>query len=460
MVPSGPLNESLLLAIQEFTFCIKCVSHGCNNGTKWGLQLVASSKDVVDDGHICTASLNKCATAFHSHIDLFLLKYLEWDPKRSGSDEDIHAFWSALGVHPHMVAQLVQADLFWDGSRLRVHSSFQTVPEAFGNICDMVLHLLRWVDFSETRWCGSGIAGRSFFAAAAGGVDGIHAILLQDPHVSKEKMSGITRATPQVRLFLAVAALSADSTEVVGLELLEDDSFLRRARELFLMMEEELKYLHDLPDLVWERLATLISKDTRAIDFRDSCIFAAHIGSCYLWDDSFAQLSLSPLSITQGDIAQNLANFSLGMFDPLDTQAKQIKACLDICVPMSSLLSLGLCEMVLHPSILLSRGMQVLQSFSVSTSNCTSVCFVPARLSTRLVPCWSLHVFLARGLRRFRVSLHSWSCAVLIAILSVHSTACYQTGMWQQHWVVMCHMKGGVGNKGWTRGGSCSACCL
>ena len=68
---------------------------------------VASSHVVVDDSHICTASLNTCAKAFHSHIDLFLLKYLEWDPNRSACDEDIHAFWSALGVHPHMVAQLV-----------------------------------------------------------------------------------------------------------------------------------------------------------------------------------------------------------------------------------------------------------------------------------------------------------------------------------------------------------------
>ena len=98
-----------------------------------GFEVSCIFPDVVDDSHICTASLNICATAFHSHIDLFLLKYLEWDPNRSGSDEDIHAFWSALGVHPHMVAQLVQADLFWDGSRLRVHSAFQTGPGAFSN---------------------------------------------------------------------------------------------------------------------------------------------------------------------------------------------------------------------------------------------------------------------------------------------------------------------------------------
>ena len=195
----------------------------------------------------------------------------------------------------------------------------------------------------------------------------------------KENMSGITRATPPVRFFLAVAALSAYSTEVVGLELLEDDSFLRLGREFFLLMEEELKYLHDLPDLVWERLASFIFKDTPPNDFRDSCIFSAHIGSGYLWDDSFGQLSLSPLSITQCDIAQNLANISLGVFDPLDTQAKQIKACLGIVFQCHHCrLSLNLCEMVLHPSILLSRGMPVQQSFCVSTSNCTSVFFVPA----------------------------------------------------------------------------------
>ena len=335
----GGEEETLVLALQEFTFCIKCVSHGCNNGTKWGMKALASPFDTVNDAHIATTSLRHSSTAFHSNIDFLLMRYLDYVPDRSGSDDHIHAFWVALGVHPHMVDKLVQSDLHWDGARLRVHSSFQGRPRAFSELCDMVLHLMRWVDFSETRWCGSGFSGRCFFASLAGGMDGLHAILLQDPHISKEKMAGIPRATPQVRKFLAVAALSAYSTEVVGIELLEDDRFLRRGPELRSLMEDELLYLHDLPDLVWERMASLVSEDTQAMELRDSCLVAAHIGSAYLWDDSFEQLSRPPLNITQGDIGENLHCIDQGIWDPsgLDEQAKQIKACLDIGIPISRL---------------------------------------------------------------------------------------------------------------------------
>ena len=63
-------------------------------------------------------------------------------------------------------------------------------------------------------------------------------------------MAGIKRATPQVRMFLAVAAFSSYPTEAVGLEILEDDAFLRRGPELFELMEQELGYLSDLPSYV------------------------------------------------------------------------------------------------------------------------------------------------------------------------------------------------------------------
>ena len=76
-------------------------------------------------------------------------------------------------------------------------------------------------------------------------------------------MAGTSRATPQVRYVLAIAALSAYSIESVGLELLEDDRFLRRSHELWGVMQDELMYLYDLPPLVWEKTAALISAETR-----------------------------------------------------------------------------------------------------------------------------------------------------------------------------------------------------
>ena len=316
------------------------VFHRCNNGTKWGLKVFAPEQRIVEDAHICTRSLRNCASAFHSHIDRFLIRYLEFVPFRSASEDDARAFWVALGVDPEVAAQLAETDLHWDGARLRVHADFQLQQGALSRLHTMVLHLMRWMDFSDTRWIGSGSSGRLFMAALAGGMDGIHEVMRADPHCSRENMAGIARATPEVRMFLAGAAFSAYSTERLGLELLEDDRFLRRADELWQLMQDELLYLHDLPNLVWERTAALISTDTCPLRLRDSCLVAAHIGSAYLWDDSFEQLARSPLNITQGDVAANIAAIGAGSWDPLDGQSNMIRTCLEVGVPAADLVRL------------------------------------------------------------------------------------------------------------------------
>jgi hypothetical protein len=95
-------DEKTLLEMQEFTFCFKCVSHGCSNGTKWGLKIVATESSIVEDAHIATASCMNCSTKFHSHIGIFLRQYLRFVARRSGSDNDIRAFWLALGVEAEM----------------------------------------------------------------------------------------------------------------------------------------------------------------------------------------------------------------------------------------------------------------------------------------------------------------------------------------------------------------------
>ena len=112
---------------------------------------------------------------------------------------------------------------------------------------------------------------------------------------------------------------------------MQDDRFLRRGQELFDVMSGELTYLHDLPPLVWERTSVLISEEQSPHDLRDMCLLAAHIGAAYLWDDSFEQLSRSPLNITQGNVSQNIADIASGTWQAggNDSHAAQVRACLD-----------------------------------------------------------------------------------------------------------------------------------
>ena len=98
----GKPDELLRLEMQEFTIAIKCASHGCNNGTKWGLKVCLTSPEIVDDAHICTKSCMNSSTAFHAHIDLFLLKYVDYATERSAPDADIRAFWLASAWRPQL----------------------------------------------------------------------------------------------------------------------------------------------------------------------------------------------------------------------------------------------------------------------------------------------------------------------------------------------------------------------
>jgi hypothetical protein len=71
-------------------------------------------------------------------------------------------------------------------------------------------------------------------------------------------------------------------------------------------------------------------------------LLAAHAGSAYLWDDSFLQLSPPPLYVTQGAATANVASIHADTWDPLgrDPLAAQVKACLNIGVPVAQLVRL------------------------------------------------------------------------------------------------------------------------
>ena len=91
------------------------------------------------------------STSFHASIESFLQQYLEFVSERSGLESDVRASWRALGVAPEVADELVRTDLRWDGRRFRVHDSLADQPDGVAIIGGLVLYLMRWCKFSETR---------------------------------------------------------------------------------------------------------------------------------------------------------------------------------------------------------------------------------------------------------------------------------------------------------------------
>ena len=70
---------------------------------------------------------------------------------------------------------------------------------------------------------------------------------------------------------------------------------------------EKIKALANLPELVWERLATIVGGSTSVNDLRHSCLYAALRGGAFAEMDCFNCLTCVPYSLTQGDIPANVA---------------------------------------------------------------------------------------------------------------------------------------------------------
>ena len=121
-------DEAWKLQNMDFTFGIKCASHSCNNGTRWGLSSV-SSKEILENAHISTAALFSRSTALHGHIGIFLQHHLVFSAERSASDSELMQFWHAVGVDPTIVDLLVITDMHWDGNLIQI---FRDRPKRVG----------------------------------------------------------------------------------------------------------------------------------------------------------------------------------------------------------------------------------------------------------------------------------------------------------------------------------------
>jgi hypothetical protein len=249
---------------------------------------------------------------------------------RTSSDSDILAFWLALDVGPDMCETLVSLDLNWDGDHLCVHDSWERHPKVFEDVAGCLLYLLRWLSFSETRWAKVGRSGRWFIRALAAGIEPLLQICLEDENISHYNMGGFTRATVDVREFLAVASFSALSAESVLLQIFEDDRMLLHADHWWELAIDEVRYVVNLPAYVWGRIARLIGAGCVPLKLQHLAQGASFTTIAYLYWDVFRPCEQLPFSLARGDILANLDAFSRDPPRALDPVSAKIKVLLSI----------------------------------------------------------------------------------------------------------------------------------
>lgn len=318
---SDPLDKH-----RDLVVGVRCKAHGLHNSLPWGLGRHHSAQ-IVDDAFIVLASLLNCSSAIHERVDLFVLRSVKFVP-RANDPDDVASFWRALDVNDSMLPLFVELDPFWNGSNLEVAHEAEEDPEFMDKVSTLVMYGFRWVQWSTSRWCKAGRSGRFFMRSLALGIDGAVQECFQDPDCSTSLLNGYTRCmSTDVRQMLGMVAFTGRCAEPLLLKLLGDDRFLRNAASLNTMMQESLGDIARTRPFIWQRLGALVG--VSACDIRHSTILAAAATVGYINRDVFGDLRAEPLSLTQGNIEDNVASLARREGEIQDPTARQLRVLLD-----------------------------------------------------------------------------------------------------------------------------------
>lgn len=81
-----------------------------------------------------------------------------------------------------------------------MNEEFWRSPDA-GKVLDtLLLYVLSWNDWSETRWCAVKYASRRLLRSLACGVSRLVALAKSDPDVAGSYINGFDRCTDEVRM--------------------------------------------------------------------------------------------------------------------------------------------------------------------------------------------------------------------------------------------------------------------
>ena len=309
----------------DLTITIRCPSHSCSNSLEKGFRVIDDKKKVVDELHIVTASFINGSSQLYEGLEAWVFHRLRFVSEPTGTIEQRAAFWSHFVDDVAFVDLLVTYDLRFEHDLLIASTAAATLSDPFKAIADVLLYLFRWTKFIETRWCACGQSCRYLFRGYAGGVEQLAVHVLAGENAVQHHLGGVRRATLQVKLLAAVAALCSGPAEKLLAAMFDDERFLLKAVEYRAILDDEVTYLLELDPYVWARISGLIAPSFDADELIHLTLKATFVSVGYIWYMLFKQLLERPLALTQGDIAANIEALMGANLEELDVVSAKIR---------------------------------------------------------------------------------------------------------------------------------------
>ena len=182
---------------EDWVFSLWCVLHVASLSIKWGMTFLVMKADLVDDLHISIKSLRNGSDTLFSVVQEFAITRVRY--RRSTADErNMHwTFWVLGGVSPAYMDILMKSDPWWDLELevLWVDLDMEHEDSRIAQLVSVICYFFRWVDFSDTRWAGTGPAFRKWMMSVNVGVEFMVAEAIARKDLNHEFLGGYARTS-------------------------------------------------------------------------------------------------------------------------------------------------------------------------------------------------------------------------------------------------------------------------
>lgn len=300
-----------------------CAMHDAQNGLKWALAPYVESGDTIRDLHIAIESLRNSVYTLTSHMPAFLREAVAFDPEPYDRDE-VYEFWTAVGVGADTVHALVELNPWYAGGRLWVAACWETREDLQEVLTGIWIYLLRLRKFTESRWCTAGPSCRALLGCLAVGLEHLVSSARKDPNTSDFYISGFSRLSPHVKMYIVRASFVSYVPDSFLQELMEDDRVVRRLDTFETTMVEELTWLDNLKPNTWARIASVAGPGACPHKLRSEIMHDGQVACSFISNRVLTVARGFPWCLARGDVEQKLVNLASLREPPAEETAAKV----------------------------------------------------------------------------------------------------------------------------------------
>ena len=127
-------------------------------------------KDLIDSVHISVSSLRRASDVIYDEAES-MIRSMRFREVTDDAVEWRRSFWAWMGLADDWVDSVMAVDPWFDYevNTLFVSPSLEADAKRTGKVRSVIMYILQWVDFSDTRWAGLTVSARKYIASLAVG---------------------------------------------------------------------------------------------------------------------------------------------------------------------------------------------------------------------------------------------------------------------------------------------------